>query len=323
MRAPVAVIIFNRPEATKQVLAELAKVEPRRLFVIADGPREDHPEDRDRCMAARALFETVPWECDVMRCYADVNLGCGRRPATGVSWVFDQVEEAVILEDDCVPHPTFFRFCDELLAKYRDDERIMHIAGNNFQFGQTRGPFSYFFSRFNLAWGWASWRRAWRHFDLKLSMWPLLRDTGWLLDVVGDPEAARVWQREFDRAHAQHGDVDYWDHQWTFACWAHNGLSILPTSTLITNIGFGTDATHTRSSRDRRAFLSTEEMRFPMSHPPYVARSVEADRLIVEKLVLEDIVAFEARMRAANQRSWRRDLGRIVRRLARPVKRWR
>ena len=132
-------IVFNRPEATRRVLAELAKVRPARLFVIADGPRPNRPDDQDRCMAVRALIEKVPWDCDVVRRYSDVNLGCGHGPASGVSWVFDQVDEAVILEDDCVPHPTFFEFCDELLERYRNDERIMHIAGNNFQFDRKRG----------------------------------------------------------------------------------------------------------------------------------------------------------------------------------------
>ncbi len=158
IRTPVALIIFNRPDTTERVFAEIAKARPPKLFIIADGPREDRPGEAERCASARAIVDRVDWNCEVQKNYSDVNLGCGARPATGISWVFDQVEEAIILEDDCIAHPTFFRFCDELLEKYRDDERIMHIAGNNFQFGNQRTSFSYFFSHHNICWGWASWR---------------------------------------------------------------------------------------------------------------------------------------------------------------------
>ena len=285
VQTPVALIIFNRPHTTERVLARIAEARPRQLFVIADGPRADHPGDSERCAAARAVVDRVDWDCRVIRNYSDVNLGCGRRPASGIDWVFEQVDRAIILEDDCVPHLSFFRFCEELLERYRDDERVMQISGNNFQLGRRRTRYSYFFSCHNICWGWASWRRAWRYHDMALGLWPALRDTPWLLDIVGDPRAARVWRRMFDIAHARGGDVDFWDYQWTFACWAQHGLSILPNATLVSNVGFGDDATHTKG-RDKRAHLPTSETIFPLEHPPYVARDAEADRFIVEEVVL-------------------------------------
>jgi len=286
VRTPVAFIIFNRPETTKLVFNEIVKARPRKLFVIADGPRADQPSDSGKCEAARAIIDRVDWDCQVLKNYSDVNLGCGRRPATGISWVFEQVEEAIILEDDCVPHPTFFRFCSELLENYRDDERVMQISGNNFQFGRQRTAFSYFMSRFQLCAGaWATWRRAWQYYDMEMKLWPSLRDTPWLFEILGDLRAARYWQNIFDRAYDCAGNVDYWDYQWTFAFWAQNGLSVLPSTTLVSNIGFGEDATHTKSPNDPTANLPTAPMMFPLRHPPYIARDNEADQFIIQHLL--------------------------------------
>lgn len=286
MHTPVALIIFNRPDTTAQVFAEIAKAKPQKLLVIADGPRPDRPGEAAKCAAARAIVDRVDWECELLKNYSDVNLGCGRRPATGISWVFEQVEEAIILEDDCIPHPSFFRFCEELLEKYRDDERVMHIAGNNFLFGRKAIPFSYVFSSHNLSWGWASWRRAWQHHHMEVKLWPMLRDGCWLLDTLGDLLAAQFYAKVFDKAYGSAGSIDYWDYQWSFACWAQNGLSILPGTTLVSNVGFGKDATHTIGTGDRRAYLPTTEVLFPLKHPPYVLPDKEVDRIILEEVIL-------------------------------------
>ena len=284
---PVALLVFNRPDVTERVFREVARARPRRLLLVADGPRRDRPEDAERCAATRAVVERVDWDCEVLRNYSDVNLGCGVRPATGLRWVFEQVEEAIILEDDCLPHPTFFRYCDELLAKYRDDERVMHVSGDNWHFGGDAGPYSYFFSRYCYSCGWASWRRAFRHYDPDMKLWAGLRDTPWLLDLLGDPEAVEFWKAKFDLARTLGPEkVDGWDWPWLFACWAHGGLSILPRVNLISNIGFGADATHTRSTDDMRANVPTAPMEFPLRHPPCMARDTAADRAIVEQVGL-------------------------------------
>jgi hypothetical protein len=289
MHTPIALIIFNRPETTTRVFREIAKVKPRKLFVIADGPRPDQSDDAEKCKAARAVIDQVDWECDVLRDYSDANLGCGLRPASGISWVFEHVEEAIILEDDCVPHPTFFRFCEELLEKFRFDERIMHISGSNFQFRQKHTPYSYFFSCHNICWGWASWRRAWQYFDMRMNLWPALRDTSWLQDIVEAPRAVEYWKRMFEQAYVRVGEVDYWDYQWTFACWAQSGLSILPYTTLVSNIGFGEEATHTKSVHDRRANFEAAEIVFPLQHPSFIVQDKEADRHLIEQVVLPSL----------------------------------
>jgi hypothetical protein len=289
LQTPVAFLIFNRPDTTARVFSEIAKAKPSRLFVIADGPRQSRPGEAEKCAAARAIIERVDWDCEILKNYSDVNVGCGIRVATGISWVFEQVEAAIILEDDCLPHQTFFRFCEELLEKYRDDEGVMHIAGNNLLFGRRQMPFSYCFSYFTPSWGWASWRRAWYSFDLSMRLWPTLRDTTWLLDILGDRRAVEQWRRLFDLSYAGVENVNTWDYQWNFACSVVHGLSILPNVTLVSNIGFREDGTHTKGKHDRRANLSTQEMVFPLKHPPHVARDREADKIFVEEMIIPHI----------------------------------
>jgi hypothetical protein len=290
---PVVLIIFRRPDLTARVLEAVAAVKPRQLFVFADGPRSDRPEDAEACIAARAVIERVDWECDVHRYYSDVNLGCGRGPATGISWAFEHVEQAIVLEDDCVPHPSFFRFCGELLERYRDDQRVMHIAGSIYREQPLTTPHSYVFSQFNCAWGWATWRRAWSYFDATVALWPALRQTSWLRDVVGDPNAVRYWANEFDVANQRAGDVSYWDHQWTFACWANSGLSVVPRVNLVSNVGCGPNGTHTLWEADPIGNLPTCEMDFPLAHPPAVLQSRERDREFLREVILPRLVAPE------------------------------
>jgi hypothetical protein len=273
-KSPVGLLIFNRPETTKRVFAEIAKAKPRQLFVIADGPRRNRPGEDELCRAVRKTVENVDWECELSTNYAEENMGCARRVSSGINWVFENVEEAIILEDDCLPHPTFFRFCDEMLERYRNDERIMAISGDNFQFGRKRWEYSYYFSRYAHVWGWASWRRAWTHYDAQMSYWPMVREKGWLADILGDKGEAKYWTGVFDRTHE--GKAGTWDYQWMFACWLHSGLSILPNVNLISNIGFGVNATHTGGG-GKVADIPTEDMSFPLTHPPILIRDSCAD----------------------------------------------
>src|SRR4029434_5108886 len=245
LQTPVALIIFNRPEITARVFAEIAKAKPRRLFVFADGPRASREREAELCAATRRVVERVDWDCEVTRDFAEVNLGPHHRIVSGLNAAFQQTEELIVLEDDCVPHPTFFPYCEELLERYRHDERVMHIAGNHFQQHTRRStPYSYTFARWNIAWGWATWRRAWQHFDLELRRWPELRETTFLIDLLRDPRAVKEFQAIFDDLYNRPGQHDGWDHAWSFACWSQSGFSLMPCSTLVGNIGFGSDATH-------------------------------------------------------------------------------
>jgi hypothetical protein len=276
LKTAVAFLIFNRPETTARVFAEIARARPPRLLVVADGPRAGRPGEAELCRATRAVVERVDWDCEVLTNFAETNLGCQARVSSGLNWVFEQVEEAVILEDDCLPHPSFFPFCDELLERYRDDERVMAVSGDNFQFGRARTPHSYYFSRYPHIWGWASWRRAWRHYDIEMKAWPALRETDWLRSLTSNREEARYWRKIFDLVWS--GEKSTWDYQWVFTCWARGGLTALPEVNLISNIGWGAAATHTSAGVSPLGDIPTAEMKFPLRHPERVERNDAADR---------------------------------------------
>jgi len=274
LRTPVAFIIFNRPETTSRVFEEIRKARPPQLLLVADGPRSGHSSDAQQCAEARAIVEQIDWDCEIRKNYSDINLGCRMRVSSGIEWIFGEAEEAIILEDDCLPHPTFFQFCEELLKKYRDDDRIGHIGGVNFQFGRKRTPYSYYFSRYTHIWGWASWRRAWKNYDVDIRLWPEVRNGKWLRGVLGERHLVKYWTRIFDKVYL-HG-INTWDYQWTFRCWAEDRLAIIPSVNLISNIGFGANATHTMN-QSKFNNMRTEAMKFPLSHPPFIMRNFAAD----------------------------------------------
>ncbi|MEE9450696.1 MAG: hypothetical protein V3V72_11645 [Ignavibacteriaceae bacterium] len=272
---PVVLIIFNRPELTKRIFQEIRNVKPTALYVIADGPRKTRPGENERCILTRNIIETVDWECKVYKNYSDVNLGCKKRISSGISWVFENTEEAIILEDDCLPHLTFFQYCEELLQKYREDERVMMISGNNFFRRSNIAEYSYYFTSFNHIWGWATWRRAWQHYDLEMKKWPKLKNSGFLLEIVKDPKSVHYWNTILQEVYD--GKINTWAYQWLFAGWVNNKLNIIPSKNLISNIGFGVDSTHTAEKDHPFSNLPLVEMEFPLSHPPEVIRNMKTD----------------------------------------------
>jgi hypothetical protein len=274
LKTPVAFIIFNRPETTSRVFQEIRKARPPLLLLVADGPRLGHSSDAEQCAQTRAIVDQVDWECEIHKNYSDINLGCKKRVASGLDWVFSEVEEVIILEDDCLPHPTFFQFCEELLQKYRNDERIGHIGGVNFQFGRKRGPYSYYFSRYTHVWGWASWRRAWEGYDRDLTLWPKAKEEKRLRQFFDDLSLVGYWTNIFEKV--CQNKIDTWDYQWSFHCWAQGRLAIIPNVNLISNIGYGSDATHTMG-QSRFNNMKTAAMQFPLSHPPFILRDSAAD----------------------------------------------
>ncbi len=281
LETPVVFLIFNRPHTTQKVFAEIAAAKPPKLLVVADGPRPGRQGEAEQCYAARQIVERVNWDCQVLTNYSDVNLGCKRRVSSGLDWVFETVEEVIILEDDCLPHPSFFRFCQELLERYRDDERIAQIGGVNFQFGRKRTDYSYYFSRYAHIWGWASWRRAWRHYDVGLKAWPLIRDSRWLDDMLGNSKEVRYWGHIFQAVFDE--KIDTWDYQWVFACWLRNALSVIPSVNLVSNVGFGTEAAHTQA-KSIFSDIPVSQITFPLHTPQFIARDVRADEF-TEKIM--------------------------------------
>jgi hypothetical protein len=278
MKTPVAFIIFNRPDTTKRVFEAIRQAKPPKLLVIADGPRADRPGEAEKCAAARAIIEGVDWECEVLTNYSGVNLGCKIRVSSGLDWVFSEVEEAIILEDDCLPDLTFFQFCEDMLVRYREDTRVMSIAGTNIQ-GNFSLYFSYFFSRFALMWGWATWRRCWKLYDYRMLDWPSLKKTKWLYSVgVGKKIFQWYWNTIFDRVYS--GEINSWAYRWIYTCWREHGLTIIPSINLVKNIGYGDDATHTTKDHPILAKLIEKQMNWPLKHPNQVEIIYEADEFI-------------------------------------------
>lgn len=274
LETPVAFIVFNRPEQTERVFRAIARARPAKLLVVADGPR--NASEQERCSATRAIIEKVDWDCQVLKNYSDVNLGCKNRVSSGLDWVFEQSEEAIILEDDCLPDETFFPFCTELLQRFRNDERVGMICGSNFHVGKKRLSHSYFFGLHVTVWGWATWRRAWKHYDVRMRRWPELRETKWLADLLKNPVAEKYWQETFEDMFQ--GKFDTWDYQMFFSWWSRNMLAAIPDRNLISNIGFGSDASRTRDALPTMANLPVLPMTFPLSHPPDVLLDLAADK---------------------------------------------
>ncbi|AFY32533.1 hypothetical protein [Calothrix sp. PCC 7507] len=280
MQTPVAFIIFKRPHTTEKVFEEIRRAKPPKLFVIADGARIDVPGEAEKCAATRAIIERVDWDCEVIKNYSEVNLGCAKRVSSGLDWVFSNVEEAIILEDDCLPHPTFFPFCEELLDKYRYDTRVSSISGENVLFGQRRTNYSYYFSRYNFCWGWASWRRAWQHYDLTMKLWQEVQSAGLLKDILIEPLAVKYWNYILQSVYENPLGIT-WDYQWTFACWMQSSFGIIANVNLISNLGFGTDSTHFANSKSNPYdSLPTTAIELPLNHPPFVIRDAQSDEFI-------------------------------------------
>ena len=280
---PVALFVFNRPAPTRRVFERIRAQRPGTLLLIADGPR--NAGERRLTDAARAAVSQIDWPCQVFRNFADSNLGCRQRISSGIDWVFTKVPETIILEDDCVPDDSFFPFCAELLERYRENPRVMMISGNNFQDGRQVGPASYYFSAITHIWGWATWRRAWSHFDVRVSQWPEHREGPLLDQVFPDPAIVAYQRRALDNVHG--GRVDTWDVQWAFATWLAGGLAVLPERNLVSNIGFGPEATHTRKAASRYAAMDVEPMTFPLVHPAEPRRQIEADMRSLAEMVGE------------------------------------
>lgn len=283
LQTPVALIIFNRPASTAKVFNEIRKAKPKELYIIADGPRKDKPDDRELCKQTRKVTEEVDWDCNVYKNYSDENLGCKLRPSSGLDWLFGYVDKAIILEDDCLPHSSFFQFCQILLEFYKDDERVNMISGSNFFSGQTTKNHSYYFSAFHHFWGWATWKRSWLQFDVDMKEWPEYRDQGFISEIVPDPKSVKYWRTLFEEVYSRKINTA-WDYQWLFSSWKNKGLAVVPASNLVSNIGFGKNSTHTKDPNHIRANVPSEGISFPLNHPSQVVQNIEYDIHEAKKL---------------------------------------
>lgn len=255
LNTPILFLVFNRPDTTARVFEAIAKQQPKHLFIAADGPRLNKTGEAELCKKVREITTNITWPCEVKTLYRNQNLGCKIAVSSAIDWFFSEVEEGIILEDDCLPHPDFFTFCETLLHRYRNNTEVMHIGGANFQFGVKRDYASYYYSTYAHIWGWASWRRAWKYYDVNFN--PKGFDA-LLKQKFRRKLEQTYWKNTLTKL--QNNSLNTWDYQWTFSIWKKNGLCIVPNENLITNIGAGQDATHLTSTDNKFVNLKTNNI---------------------------------------------------------------
>lgn len=252
INTPILFLVFNRPDTTARVFEAIAKQQPKYLFIAADGPRLNKNGEAELCQKVREITSNITWPCEVKTLYRNENLGCKIAVSSAINWFFSEVEEGIILEDDCLPHPDFFVFCEALLHRYRNNNKVMHIGGSNFQFGIKREYGSYYYSAYAHIWGWATWRRAWKNYDVNFNP----QDFDALLKQRFKRKLEQTYWKNI-LTKLQNNTLNTWDYQWTFSIWNKNGLCIVPNQNLVTNIGAGKDATHLTGTDNKFVNLKT------------------------------------------------------------------
>jgi hypothetical protein len=279
---PILFLVFNRPDPTRKVFETIRKIKPKQLFVAADGPRKDRPLDIEMCEEVKRIVTQVDWNCDLKILFQEENLGCGKAVSEAISWFFEKVDQGIILEDDCLPDISFFEFCSILLHRHKYDDQVMHIGGNNFQFGKNRGNGDYYYSILGHIWGWATWRRAWRHYEFDLAT----------AKPVSEESFSRAFKQNdlfinyYKDVFLQVGDhkIDTWDYQWLYTIIRNNGLAICPEVNLVQNIGFGKDATHTLYETQWNQ-INTAKSLLSCKPPSIMTIAYEADAFFLTEIV--------------------------------------
>jgi hypothetical protein len=276
---PILLIVFNRPDQTRQLMARIRSIKPKHLFVAADGARDNKPTDAEKCeLVRRVVMDSIDWECDLKIFFRDENVGCGLGPSQAITWFFDHVEQGIILEDDCLPSVSFFGYCEQLLGLYKQDERIMMVSGFNPLERWYDKHVDYFFTDGSI-WGWATWKRAWAKFDFNLSSYQQLSEKKYLQDIVEHqyPQFIKAYDGIVQ------GASDAWDYQWHFARMINNGLSITPSVNLVENIGFDENATHTTWVHNPHKGVKAREIKLPLRINNFVTADKLFSKIVAEK----------------------------------------
>ncbi len=278
LKTPILFLIFNRPDTTQRVFEQIALQKPLKLYIAADGARESKTGEFDLCETTRKIVETITWPCEVKKLFREENLGCKIAISSAINWFFEQEEEGIILEDDCLPHPDFFNFCEAMLDRYRTNDKVMHISGNNFQEGLRHGESSYYFSSYAHIWGWATWKSAWKKYSLLLNPEEA--------NALIDKRFKHFLERKYWRmvvAKLQSGEFNTWDYQWTMALWKYEGLAIIPNINLISNIGFGEASTHLQDKNHRFSNMEAQPLGKLIFNDNFIVNE-KADHIMTKKM---------------------------------------
>jgi hypothetical protein len=265
VKNPIVLIVFKRPDTTRKVIEVIKKVAPRKIYIIGDGPKSN--EDKEKCALVQdTIDKNIDWDCEVFKNFSDTNMGGPKRVPSGLDWVFEHEKQAIILEDDIIADPSFFRFCDEMLERYKDNEQIMHISGNNGRVSCKNHPYSYSFTVLARCLGWATWSRAWKKFDPKMKKWPEMKKNNKFKKLfLNEKLAMAMAQKIYEPLYLK--KIKGWDYKWGFTCLSNRGLGIMPNTNMTEHIGYGEDAQHTKKKKIFNSLPSKEVMEFPLVHP--------------------------------------------------------
>ena len=233
INTPILFLIFNRPDTTKKVFNAIKKATPAKLYIASDGPREAKENEFKLCQESRSIINEIDWNCEVKILFRDKNLGCKIAVSSAIDWFFQHENEGIILEDDVLPCNDFFHFCESMLIKYRNDNRVVMVTGNNLLGGNVASN-EYYYSNFYSIWGWATWKRSWDTYDVNIINWPdpFIKN---YLNHSFSKKLSRYYETSFNLI--KDNKIDTWDHQWTYNCIINSGFCITPRANLVTNIG--------------------------------------------------------------------------------------
>ena len=287
-KTPVLLLVFNRPEETKQVFEAIRERAPAFLYIAADGPRPASPGEKELCDEVRKIVLAIDWPCEVKQLFRTENAGCKKAVSEAITWFFSNVEQGIILEDDCVPDQTFFKYCEALLEKYRDDENIISISGTNLGYTFS-GDQSYGFSRFMNMWGWATWRRSARLIDYDMKGWRSKWSKNWFLYrslqtalLPIDYNWIKYWKNYFNLTAS--GRIDTWDYQWIFTQLQYRKLSVFPSKNLVKNIGFSKTATHTFHPDYQLSLIGLYSLPFPLKDPARANIEIAYENFFIKRI---------------------------------------
>lgn len=281
---PVLFLIFNRPDTTVKVFERIREIKPVKLYVAADGPREGRPDEVMHCKETRSIIDKIDWPCEVKTLFRNNNLGCKIGVSNAINWFFEQEEYGVILEDDCLPDLSFFRFCEELLVKYKDDDRIGHIGGNCFFQDVLNDDLSYGFCSFPHIWGWATWRRVWKNYDINFEYWKEAKHDKNKRQNLLRNLRERLYFSSYISDAINNRNMNAWSVQYLFMLRVQNQLSIYPSVNLVTNIGLNSpNATNTKKSGTKNC-IPAKTISFPLKHPRYMVENQLFNKLVMKNI---------------------------------------
>ncbi len=274
---PILLLGFNRPDTLEKIFLSIREVKPQKLYFAVDGPRENVKNENNLVLEVQNFVNKVDWECTISTLFNEKNLGCKISVSNAISWFFKNEEFGIILEDDCLPSKDFFSFCNYILNNYKNDDRIMAVTGVNFQNGKIRGNYSYYFSIYAQVWGWATWRRSWEKYDVKMKSWNTWKLQNNWKQFFNKDYKRKYFENKFNQVFKN--EIDTWDYQWQFCIWKNNGLVVTPNKNLIQNIGFNKNATHTTKENHKLANMKIDEMS-NLVDPVEINVNIEADNYL-------------------------------------------